>query len=167
MKRILFTAVLARVLFAPLPAWASDAAIGVHLSSFSTQLQVDYTVARHVGIQGGVGEMLFMDDLSLSAGARWYFVPRKVTPYVGGLYRTFERHYVDRWGDHHHGMNDHLVGPTLGLRARKWRGIGAFGQVELMTHVGSDEAHYHDGHDHHDDDHHWHTGLTLGVQWWF
>lgn len=161
MKRILF--VLA-VFAAPLSAHATDAALGVSASSYSVQVQGDFDLDRQFGLQAGIGEMLFLDDLSLSAGGRYYFVPKKVSPFVGGIYRSYERRHHDHhlYGDGHDSHRESLVGPTLGLRARNWDGIGAFAQIELLTHVGRD-----DDYDHHDDDDHFHTGVALGVQWWF
>jgi hypothetical protein len=166
MKRILFALSFSLVMLVPLTASASDAALGVSASSYSLQVQGDYDFDRRFGLQAGVGEMLFLNDLSLSAGARFYFVPRKVSPYIGGLYRTFERHGHDHaFGDDHEYYRESLVGPTIGLRAREWRGIGAFGQVELLQHVGDDDHHWdEDGDRGHDG---WHTSLALGVQWWF
>lgn len=164
MKRILFALAM---FAAPLSAHATDAALGVSASSDSVQVQGDFDLDRQFGLQAGIGEMLFLDDLSLSAGGRYYFVPKKVSPYVGGIYRSFERRYHDHYvyGDGHYSYRESLVGPTLGLRARKWDGIGAFAQIELLTHVGRDGDGYRDHHD--DDDSHFHTGLALGVQWWF
>ena len=142
------------------PAWADQAALGVSVSSYSAQIQADYDIDRHIGFQGGIGEMLFMDDFSFSLGGRFYFVPKKVTPYVGLVYRAFEdrdRYYDDRW--HEHGQ---LFGPTIGVRGKKWRGIGGFVQLELLQHGPDDDDGY-------DDHHHdgWHPALAAGVQYWF
>ena len=162
MKRILFALVLSA---GPFAAHASDAGLGVSASSYSVQVQGDFDLDRQFGLQAGIGEMLFLDDLSLTAGGRYYFVPKKVSPYVGGIFRTFEHRHHGHLGYDDHTYRETLVGPTLGLRARKWDGIGAFAQIELLTHAGDErDDHYHD---HHDDDAHWHTGLALGVQWWF
>lgn len=163
MKRTLFALSFLATALVPLSASASDAALGVSASSYSIQLQGDYDIDRRIGLQAGVGEMLFLDDLSFSAGGRFYFVPRKVSPYVGALYRSFETHRHDRYASEHDGFRESLVGPTIGLRAREWRGVGAFGQVEILQHVG-ESHHEYDGDDH---DRDWHTSLAVGVQWWF
>lgn len=157
-RRMTLLALLAFPLL-PFAAHADQAALGVSVSSYSAQIQADYDFNRHMGLQGGIGEMLFMSDFSFSLGGRFYLMPEKVSPYIGAIYRAFDdRHYYDDNGWHEHGQ---LFGPTIGVRGRKWRGIGGFVQLELLQHAHHDDdpyAHDHDG---------WHPALAAGVQYWF
>lgn len=159
MKRVLFLLAFATVLLRPLSAIASDAALGVAFSSHAAQVHGEYDFDRRFGVQADVGEMLFLENFSLAAGGRFYLRARKVSPYLGGLYRRYDHHGHDRFGEHHD-WHEELAGPTIGLRAREWRGLGAFAQLELLQHVGNDDHH---GHDHDG----LHAGFALGIQWWF
>ena len=155
MKRTLLLLAFTTALLRPLSALAGDAALGVAFSSHAAQVHGEWDFDRRFGVQGDLGQ-----NFSLSAGGRYHLRARKVTPYVGGIYRRFQHHGHDHFGEHHD-WHEELAGPTLGLRAREWDGIGAFAQVEALQHVGGE--HHHE----HAHDHDLHLAFALGVQWWF
>lgn len=159
-KRILAAVLGASALLLARPASADDtsAALGVSVSAYAPMVQGDLEFDRRVGFQAALGP--FGDHVNGSLGGRFYFVPDRVAPYIGGL-------FVSRRHDHDHSVfgRDHderLFGPTVGVRFRHRDGLGAFVQLEALQHVGDGDAHHsdHDGHD-------FHAFLGAGVQWWF
>lgn len=165
MKRLVMFGAIGAMLLASSVASAHDSrvGVGVNYSAYSTGVQLDLDVTRHIGVQGTLGQSVLGEGANAALGARLYLHRGiLVSPYVGGLYAWtyadgLSWSFSSRNGNSSFGENTpadaRRVGATGGLLIRGDRGLGGYIQVEYLNELGASTG--------------WAPSLGAGLQWWF